>query len=137
MRYWAAEGAPHVRLSAGTSFVIMGSRQRERLWEGFTTSNWKKPMIIKTTIKTLGAIATVATVTVTALLSSPVFAQHEHVRRSGHYGSAHDLRHFRGTYNQAPVNEPFFGMPDGAAAESPRDPSRVGGVDPNLRPSAS
>jgi hypothetical protein len=93
-------------------------------------------MTIKTTVKTLSAIATVVTVTVTALLSSPVFAQHEHVRGSGHYGPAHDLRHFRGTYNQVPVNEPFFGVPD-AAAESPRDPSRVGGVDPDLRPSGS
>jgi hypothetical protein len=91
-------------------------------------------MTIKATIKTLSAIATV---TATALLSSPVFAQHQHVRGSGHYGSAYDLRHFRSTYNQAPVNEPFFGVPDGAAAESPRDPSRVGGVDPNLRPSGS
>lgn len=62
--------------------------------------------------KILSAIATIAatiaTVTVTALLSSPVFAQHEHVRGSGHYGSAQDLRRFRGTYNQAPVNEPFL-----------------------------
>lgn len=58
--------------------------------------------------KILSAIATIATVTVTALLSNPVFAQHEHVRGSGHYGSAQDLRRFRGTYNQAPVNEPFL-----------------------------
>jgi hypothetical protein len=94
-------------------------------------------MTIKTTIKTLSAIATVVTVTVTAALSSPVFAQHEHVRGSGHFGPAHDLRHFRGTYNQVPANEPFFGVPDGAGAESPRDPSRVGGVDPSLRPSGS
>jgi hypothetical protein len=94
-------------------------------------------MTIKTTIKTLSAIATVVTVTVTALFSSSVFAQNEHVRGSSHYGPAYDLRHFRGTYNQAPVNEPFFGVPNGAAAESPRDPSRVGGVDPNLRPSGS
>jgi hypothetical protein len=88
------------------------------------------------TIKTLTAVAVVS-----AALSGPVFAQQASKRAPGHHAQAHDLRNFRGVYNQAPVNGPLYVAPgprDGWSVEGfGRDPSQVGGVDPSLRPSGS
>jgi hypothetical protein len=86
------------------------------------------------TIMRLSAIAIVF-----AALVSPALAQSAH--GPSHHRPAYDLRNFRGVYNHVPTGEPIYGavpMPDGWSAESfGRDSSRVGGVDPSLRPSGS
>jgi hypothetical protein len=81
------------------------------------------------TIKILGAIAVVS-----AVLSNPVFAQSARVHRS-----VHELRHFRGAYNQVHANDRWYSAPAyGWDAESfGRDRSWVGGEDPSLRPSGN
>jgi hypothetical protein len=80
-----------------------------------------------------------------AAVATPVFAQDSGVLGPGsrtYHGRAHDLRNFRGAYNQ--VNGPFYATPrtqDGWNMETfgfnGRDPSRPGGEDPSLRPSGS
>ena len=63
-------------------------------------------------------------------------ASEHHARR------AHDQWNFRDSYNQ--LSEPFYAIPQTRAGRnienfgfSGRDPSRVGGWDPNLNPSGS
>jgi hypothetical protein len=79
-------------------------------------------------IKTLSAVAIV-----TASLASPVFAQ----ENTAPSKPVHTLRHYRGTYNQA--QDPAFVAPRAPAGGSyfdneSRDPSRVGGHDPDFNP---
>jgi hypothetical protein len=79
-------------------------------------------------IKTIGAVAIV-----TASLASPVFAQDNTVPQK----TVHALRHYRGSYNQA--QDPAFVAPrapiGGTYFENEsRDPSRVGGHDPDFNP---
>jgi hypothetical protein len=83
-------------------------------------------------IKTLGAVAIV-----TASLASPVFAQDNTVDNTVPSRPVHALRHYRGTYNQA--QDPAFMAPRAPAGGSyfdneSRDPSRVGGHDPDFNP---
>lgn len=88
------------------------------------------------TFKTISAIAILS-----AALSGPVFAQNTRVYGPNDDNPTYSLRHYRGTYNQAPVNEPFYGGPqvldNGSVEGNARDPSRIGGEDPYLRPSGS
>jgi hypothetical protein len=77
----------------------MGWVGRKRLAEGFVTNNSEKPM----TIKTLSAIAILSTA-----LSSPVLAQTASVNGPTYDGPTYHLRHFRGTYNQVPLNGPSY-----------------------------
>ena len=84
-------------------------------------------------IKTLSAVAIM-----TAALAAPASAQYERVWGPRYYGPAYGYgpvygpRTFRGPYNQM---MPFYG--DGWVPESIWDHSRVGGVDPTIRPSGS
>ena len=73
-------------------------------------------------IKTLSAVAVV-----TAALTVPAFAHYHHVR----YGLAHSTTTSRAAYARLPVGEPFF-YGDGLI-----DHSRVGGLDPDFRPSGN
>src|ERR1700751_1022509 len=82
-----------------------------------------------TKMKTLSAA-----IILSAAVAAPVFAQ------PTHHGRTYDR--YRGAYNQ--VNGPFYAIPqtqDGRNIEnfgfSGRDPSRVGGEDPSLKPSGS
>lgn len=75
----------------------------------------------------------------TATLAAPAYAQYERVYGPGYYGPtyygpAYRTRIFRGAYNLAPVDVPFF-YNDGWVPESIYDHSRTGGIDPNIRPS--
>jgi hypothetical protein len=70
---------------------------------------------------------------VTASLSGPVFAQDNTVPQK----PVHALRHYRGTYNQ--VQDPAFVAPRAPVGGSyfnneSRDPSRIGGRDPDFNP---
>jgi hypothetical protein len=72
-----------------------------------------------------------AAIILSAAIATPVFAQ-----------PVHHARNFRGAYNQ--MNEPSYAIPrtqDERNLENfgftGRDPSRVGGEDPSLRPSGS
>jgi hypothetical protein len=104
---------------------------------GDHTSERRNPM---TNMKTLGAV-----IILSAAVATPVFAQDSGVLGSGsrtHHGRTHDLRNFRGVYNQ--LNGPIYATPraqDGRNVEtfgfSGRDPSWPGGEDPSLRPSGS
>lgn len=90
-----------------------------------------------TIIKTLSVVAVLSTV-----VAAPVLARDAGSER--HRGPAHHgLRdqHFRGAYNQR--NEVFdrnaqFGLNTEGLGRYPsgRDPSRIGGEDPDLHPSA-
>jgi hypothetical protein len=84
------------------------------------------------TIKTLSAIAIVS-----AALSSPVFAQDAGLDGTSYQKPAHVQRHFRGSYNQATVNEPFYAAPRASDLQNGFDRSRPGGFDPDLNPSAN
>jgi len=85
------------------------------------------------TIKTLSAIAIVS-----AALSGPVFAQDTGLDATGYQKPAHVQRHFRGAYNQAPVNYAAARASEGWSFEnSGLDRSRPGGMDPDLNPSAN
>jgi hypothetical protein len=88
------------------------------------------------TIKTLSAIAIVS-----AALSGPAFAQDPGLDGTSYQKPAHVQRHFRGAYNQAPVNEPFYAAPratdNWGFENSGIDRSRPGGVDPDLNPAAN
>jgi hypothetical protein len=90
-----------------------------------------------TKMKMLGAV-----IILSAAVATPVFAQDAGVVGPGsHHGRAHDQSNYRGAYNQlngapydaAPqtrdelINRENFGF-------SGRDPSRVGGENPNLNP---
>ena len=83
-------------------------------------------------IKTLSAVAVV-----TAAFTDPAFAQYHRVRGPSYYGPAHGYApaygttNFRAAYARLPVGEPFF-YGDGLI-----DHSRVGGVDPDIRPSGN
>jgi hypothetical protein len=79
-------------------------------------------------IKTLAAVAIV-----TASLASPVFAQDSAAPAK----PVHALRHYRGSYNQA--QDPALVAPrapvgGGYFDNESRDPSRVGGHDPDFNP---
>jgi hypothetical protein len=79
-------------------------------------------------IKTLSAVAIL-----TAVLTSPVFAQDEAAPRK----PVHALRHYRGSYNQ--VQEPVIVTPRAPVTGSyfdrdSYDPSRIGDRDPNFNP---
>jgi hypothetical protein len=72
-----------------------------------------------------------AVLILSATVATPVFA-HDHSR-------AH-VRHFRGAYNQM-IGPSYYAVPSSRAERnlenfgfSGRDPSRVGGMDPNLNP---
>jgi hypothetical protein len=87
-------------------------------------------------IKTLAAVAIV-----TASLASPVFAQKNigdnTVDKPVPSKPVHALRHYRGSYNQA--QDPAFVAPrapvgGGYFDNESRDPSRVGGHDPDFNP---
>jgi len=94
-----------------------------------------------TFMKTLSAIAILSTV-----IAAPVFAReagperHHHLRT--HHGLTHHHardQHFRGAYNRH--NERFYSYPQfqlhtANFGSRGRDPSRIGGEDPNLHPSA-
>ena len=88
------------------------------------------------TIKTLSAIAVVS-----AALTGPAFAQYASVRGPDYYGPVYGYvpsygpAPFRGAYiyNRVPMGLPYYG--DGWVPESIWDTSRVGGVDPTIRPS--
>jgi hypothetical protein len=85
------------------------------------------------TVKTLSAIAILS-----AALSSPVLAQSGHMRGPAHNGPAYHLRHFRGVYNQAPLDEPYYtGAPDAGnwiGEDRQFDRSFPGGHNPDLNP---
>ena len=87
-----------------------------------------------TRLKTLSAVAVLS-----AAIASPVFAQHARVNGPRHHGMAYDQQNFRGAYNQ--LNEPFHAAPPTEEERnlenfgfSGRDPSRVGGESPSLKP---
>jgi hypothetical protein len=87
-------------------------------------------------IKTLSAVAIV-----TAALTAQAFAQYHRVHGQGYcgrayYGSSHGVRTFRSVYARLSVGESFL-YGDGWVPESFWDPSRVGGEDPDIRPSAN
>jgi hypothetical protein len=72
-----------------------------------------------------------AVLILSATVATPVFAQD--------HGRAH-VRHFRGAYNQM-IGPSYYAVPSSRAERnlenfgfSGRDPSRVGGMDPNLNP---
>jgi hypothetical protein len=81
-----------------------------------------------TRMKTLSAV-----IILSAAVATPVFAQ------PGHHGRSN----YRGAYNQ--LNGPSYAAPGTSEEQrnienfgfSGRDPSRVGGEDPSLRPSGS
>ncbi|MGO8913782.1 MAG: hypothetical protein ACLQDM_31285 [Bradyrhizobium sp.] len=87
--------------------------------------------------KTLSALAILS-----AVITSPAFAQDAGMPEPIHHGRIHDQRNFRGAYNQ--LNAPIYAAP--RTFDRPdingfgfggRDPSRVGGEDPSLNPSGS
>jgi hypothetical protein len=95
-----------------------------------TVENEETIMRLKLVIPALVALATT--------LAAPAYAQYEPVYGPGyygpnHYGPAYRTRGFRGAYNRAPADEPFF-YNDGWVPESIYDHSRPGGIDPNIRP---
>jgi hypothetical protein len=80
-----------------------------------------------TNLKALGAVLLLS-----AVVATPAFAK-EHSRAYDRY---------RGAYNQ--MNEPTFAMPQTQSGRNfedfgftGKDPSRVGGEDPSLKPSGS
>jgi len=84
----------------------------------------------KTVLTTLGALL----ITVSAIPMAT--ASERHARR------AYDQWDYRGSYNQ--LSAPSYAIPETRAGQnienfgfSGRDPSRVGGEDPSLRPSGS
>ena len=77
-----------------------------------------------------------AIVMLSAAVATPVFAQDAGMFGPYH-GRYHHVRNYRGAYNQ--MSEPSYAIPlSGRNIEnfgfSGRDPSRVGGQDPNLNP---
>jgi hypothetical protein len=88
------------------------------------------------TIKTLSAIAILSTT-----LLSPVFAQTARVNGPTYDGPTYHLRHFRGTYNQVPLNEPSYvdrSTARGRIAEEVQfDRSFPGGHDPSFNPAGN
>jgi hypothetical protein len=88
-------------------------------------------------IKTLSVSAAM----MTAAFTGPVLAQYERVPEPGYYrphhvyGPVYGPRTFRGAYNYDLVPMGFLFYGDGWVPESIWDPSRVGGVDPTIRPS--
>ena len=88
-----------------------------------------------TIIKTLSAIAIVS-----AALSGSAFAQDTGLDGTSYQKPAHVQRHFRGAYNQAPVNESFYVGPrasEGSSYQNGLDRSFPGGMDPDLNPAAN
>ena len=90
-----------------------------------------------TNLKTLTAISVLL-----SGLASPVFAQDAGVPGPKHHGRAHDLKNFRGVYNQ--YNGPLSATPrtldrsdTNGFSFSGRDPSWVGGEDPSLNPAGN
>jgi len=86
-----------------------------------------------TNIKTLSAA-----IILCATVATPVFAQDADTlapkAAPTHHVRAH-VRNYRGAYNQ--VNEPAYAAPRSNVDNfgfGGRDPSRVGGVDPDLNP---
>jgi hypothetical protein len=75
-------------------------------------------------------------------IASPVFAQDAGVREAKHHGRTHELRDFRGVYNQ--VNGPLYSTPRALDRSDingfgfgGRDPSWVGSEDPSLNPAGN
>jgi hypothetical protein len=87
---------------------------------------------IMTIIKTLSAIAIVS-----AALSGSAFAQDTGLDGTSYQKPAHVQRHFRGAYNQAPVNESFYVASEGSSYQNGLDRSFPGGMDPDLNPAAN
>jgi len=84
-------------------------------------------------MKTLGAV-----IILSAAVAAPAFARDASVL-APHHGRVHDRSNYRRAYNQ--LNGPFYAIPRTQAGRnienfgfSGRDPSRVGGEDPNLNP---
>ena len=83
--------------------------------------------------------------TISVLISAiagPAFAQDAGVPVPKHHGRTHELRDFRGVYNQ--VNGPLYSTPRtldrsdiNAFGFGGRDPSWVGGEDPSLNPAGN
>jgi hypothetical protein len=90
-----------------------------------------------TKLKKLSAIAFFS-----AAIISPVFAQDAGALGPAHHGRAHELRNYRGVYNQS--SEPLYAAPrtlyrpdvSGFGFDG-REPSWVGDRDPSLNPSGS
>ena len=81
-----------------------------------------------TVAKTLSAII------VSAVLATPAFAQ----TNTTHHSRVHDLRNFRGVYNQLQTTYPTEGEVNlQNFGFSGRDLSRPGGWDPSLRPAGN
>jgi hypothetical protein len=91
-----------------------------------------------TKLKILSAIALLS-----AAVASPVFAQDASVTGPTHHSRAYDQRNFRGANNQlnAPVYAPSMTNEESRNLDNfgttGRDPSRVGGESPWLKPSGS
>lgn len=84
------------------------------------------------TIRTLSAIAILS-----AALVSPVLAQDARVRGPVHEGAAYRLRHFRGAYNQAPLDAPYgtgLSAPRVFTGDGSQAHSFPGGGDPSFNP---
>jgi hypothetical protein len=86
-------------------------------------------MRLKLVIPALAVLATT--------LAAPAYAQSERVYGPGYHRPAYDgpatrTRGFRGAYNRAPIDEPFYN--GGWVPESVYDHSRPGGLDPNINP---
>jgi len=90
-----------------------------------------------TNLKTIAAISVLF-----SGFASPVFAQDAGVQEPIHHGRVHDLKNFRGVYNQ--YNGPLYATPRTDAGRNVenfdfggRDPSWVGGEDPSLNPAGN
>ncbi len=79
-----------------------------------------------TNVKRLTAVTILS-----ALVATPAFAH------APHHSRAHDVRNFRGSYNQLGTPQRRDDLNIQNLAFSGRDRSRVGGEDPSLRPSGS
>jgi hypothetical protein len=84
------------------------------------------------TLKTLSAIAIV-----TAALGSPAFAQDQTLDGLAYHKPAY-TRHFRNSYDQAPMSEPgYYAGPRAGGDWYGLDRSRVGDRDPDFNPPGS
>jgi hypothetical protein len=85
------------------------------------------------TLKALSAIAVV-----TVALGAPAFAQDSVVDGVTHHKPTY-TRHFRNSFNQAPVSDPgYFAAPRASnAPENEFDRSRVGSYDPDFNPAGN
>ena len=84
------------------------------------------------TLKTLSAIAII-----TAAFSSPVLAQDMTADGAAYHRSASATRHFRNSYNQAPVYAAPRAGEDWFTENYGLDRSRPGGRDPDFNPAGN